>query len=67
MPQFTNYSDIIVQLWCIMQTATLYEYVQKPNQSSLVGSEVTNPLPTGVSAMDLIGLTWILLDKEDTY
>ncbi|NND86936.1 MAG: hypothetical protein HKM23_06410 [Nitrosopumilus sp.] len=48
-----------------MQTVTLREYVQKPNQPSLVGSEAKNPLPTGVSSMDLIGLTWILSDMED--
>ena len=42
-----------------MQTVIPCECVQKPSQSSLVGSEAKNPLPTSVSVMDMMGLSWI--------
>jgi len=45
-------------------------YSQKTDVSSSVGSGVQNPLPTKVheiSAMDFIGLSWILTDDEDMF
>ncbi|MFB5647199.1 MAG: hypothetical protein ACE5RO_03545 [Candidatus Nitrosomaritimum yanchengensis] len=48
-----------------MQKAViLRECVQKPNQSSLAGSEAKNPLPTSVSAMDMIGLSWLFFEED---
>jgi len=45
-------------------------YSQKTDVSSPVGSGVQNPLPSTVheiSAMDFIGLSWILTDDEDMF
>jgi hypothetical protein len=42
-----------------MQIAIPCECVQKPSQSSLVGSEAKNPLPASVSEMDMMELSWI--------
>ena len=48
-----------------MQVAMTCEFARKPCQSSLVGSETKNPHP--ISASDMIGLSWILLDSKEEY
>ena len=47
-----------------MSTVIQYKYDQKPSQQTLVGSEAKNPLSTGITATDLIGLSWIFKDED---
>ncbi|NNL59290.1 MAG: hypothetical protein HKP31_07515 [Nitrosopumilus sp.] len=48
-----------------MSTVIQYKFDQKPSQGILVESEAKNPLSTSISAMDLIGLSWIFKKDED--
>jgi hypothetical protein len=48
-----------------MSTIIQYKYGKNPDQSfSLEEHEVKNPIPTTVSALDMVGLTWIFQDDE---
>ncbi|MHA7648200.1 hypothetical protein [Nitrosopumilus sp. S4] len=45
--------------------SVIVQYEQTPNQSvSLVERETKNPESTSVTALDMIGLTWIFLDDD---
>jgi len=49
-----------------MSTVVQYKHVQTRNHSvSLVECEAKNPILTSVSALDMMGLTWIFQDDED--
>ncbi|WP_182130822.1 hypothetical protein [Nitrosopumilus sp. b3] len=48
-----------------MSTVIQYKFDQKPSQEILVESEAKNPLSTSISAMDLIGLSWVFKKDED--
>jgi hypothetical protein len=45
-----------------MSTVIQYKYDQKPSQK-LVETEAKNPFST-ITAMDMIGLTWIFKDED---
>jgi len=47
-----------------MSTVIQYKYDQQPSQQTLVESEAKNPLSTGITATDLIGLSWIFKDED---
>ena len=64
MPQNTRYSDIIFQLFDIMQTVTSCKSVQTYKSYSLVGSEGKIPLPISVNAIDMIRLSWIFMEWD---
>jgi hypothetical protein len=49
-----------------MQITIPCEYVRKPNQPYLVGSETKNTLPTGEQTMDCdwMGLSCLVMDES---
>jgi len=48
-----------------MSTIIQYKYDNNSNQSfSLEEHKVPNPVPTDVTALDMVGLTWIFQDDE---
>lgn len=48
-----------------MSTLIQYKYDKNADQSlSLKEHEIKNPVSANVTAMDMIGLTWILQDDE---
>ncbi|WP_179371604.1 hypothetical protein [Nitrosopumilus ureiphilus] len=48
-----------------MSTVIQYKYDQTPSKSvSLVEREAKNPVSISVSALDMMGLTWIFQDDE---
>jgi hypothetical protein len=48
-----------------MSTIIQYKYDKNHNQSfSQKEHEVNNPTPTDVSALDMVGLTWIFQDDD---
>jgi len=48
-----------------MSTIIQYKYDKKPDYSfSLEEPKVKNPSSTSVSALDMVGLTWIFQDDE---
>ena len=49
-----------------MKQVMVNNYVQKPDQLSiLVGSDAKNALPTSsITAMDLMGLSWIFMEES---
>jgi len=68
MPQIYWYSYIMLNPYHIMSTVIQYKHDQTQNQSvSLVGSDAKNALPTRITALDIIGLTWILQDEDFTF
>jgi len=48
-----------------MSTVIQYKYDQKPSQEVLVESETKSHLSTSITAMDMIGLSWIFKKDED--
>jgi hypothetical protein len=48
-----------------MSTIIQYKHGQNPDQPfSLEEHEVKNQVPTTISALDMVGLTWIFQDDE---
>jgi len=65
MPQTDGYYDICLNILYVMSTVIQYKHDQSPKPSvSLVGSDAKNALPTRITAMDMVGLTWIFQDEE---
>jgi len=62
MPQIKCYYDIIAHPLYVM--STVIQYKHDPSQQILVESEAKNPLSASISAMDMIGLTWIFGDED---
>jgi len=65
MPQAIGYRYIIPDLYHLMSTVIQYKYDQKPSQEVLVEGETQSRLSTGITAMDMIGLSWIFKKDED--
>jgi len=48
-----------------MSTVIQYKHDQSPTHSvSLVEGEIKNTLPIKITAMDMVGLTWIFQDED---
>ncbi|MDH3385957.1 MAG: hypothetical protein OEL77_08090 [Nitrosopumilus sp.] len=48
-----------------MSTVLQYKHILNPSESSLVEREAKNPVLTGFTALDMMGLTWIFQDDEE--
>lgn len=49
-----------------MSSVLQYKHVQTPSESSsLVEREAENPVPASVSALDMMGLTWIFQEYDE--
>lgn len=65
MPQIYGHCDISHYFMLFMSVIVQYEQNQPRNQSvSLVERETKNPDSTSVTALDMVGLTWIFTDDE---
>lgn len=65
MPQFNWYCLIIRHLLFSMSTVLQYKNNQTATKSvSLVESDAKNALPTRITALDMVGLTWIFQDED---
>jgi len=50
-----------------MSTVIQYKHDQTKNQPVSVGSDAKNALPTRITALDMVGLTWIFQDEDFTF
>lgn len=65
MPQINGHDDITPGILYFMSTVIQYKHDPTPNQSvSLVEREAKNPVSTSVTALDMMGLSWIFQDEE---
>ncbi len=50
-----------------MSTILQFKNDQKPTLTTLVESDAKNALPTRITAMDMIGLSWIFIKDEKPF
>ena len=62
MPQTNWYEYIILEPYYLMSTIIQYKHDQ--SHQTLVESATKNPFST-ITAMDMIGLSWIFKDEDD--
>jgi len=64
MPQTNNHYDITLNTLYVMSTVLQYKHAQIPNKASLIEREAKNPVLTCVTALDMMGLTWIFQEDD---